>query len=192
MKYPAVFLDRDGTIIEEVGYLDSLDKVELLPGIPEALSALRAGGFKLFVITNQSGVARGLFDETFVHETHEFLSRKLKEFGCSVDGFYFCPHHPTEGRGRYRIQCNCRKPKPGMILQAVKEHNLDLSQCWMVGDKMSDIMAGKNVGIKTVLVLTGYGQKAMNELVEEGYLDVPIAKDMKEVVQIILESKKLK
>jgi len=192
MKYPAVFLDRDGTIIEEVDYLDSLDKVELLPGIPEALFALRAGGFKLFVVTNQSGVARGLFDETFVHETHEFLSRKLKEFGCPVDGFYFCPHHPTEGRGRYRIQCSCRKPKPGMILQAIKEHNLDLSQCWMVGDKKSDIMAGKNAGIKTVLVLTGYGRKTMKELVEKGYLDIPIGKDMKEVAQIILESKKLK
>jgi len=189
MKQPAVFLDRDGTIIKEVDYLDSLDKVELLPGVPEALLSLRAGGFKLFVITNQSGVARGLFSETFVQRTHEFISYILGEQGCTIDGFYFCPHHPTEGKESYRRKCNCRKPEPGMVLRAASEHNVDLCRSWIIGDKKSDIMTAKSAGIKAVLVLTGYGRKTMAELLKAG-IEVPVCEDMSEAAKVILKEAK--
>lgn len=190
MKQPAVFLDRDGTIIKEVDYLDSLEKVELLPGVPEALSALRAGGFKLFVVTNQSGVARGYFTETFVQKTHEFISHILGKQGCEIDGFYFCPHHPTEGKESYRQKCNCRKPEPGMVLRAASEHDLDLRRSWIIGDKKSDIMSAKSVGIKAVLVLTGYGRETEAELVKAG-IKVPVCEDIQAAAKVILKESQL-
>jgi len=192
MKNPAVFLDRDGTVIKEVGYLNSLSKVELLPGVPKALAVLHDAGFKLFIVTNQSGVARGLFTESFVRETHELLFNMLKERGCFLDGFYYCPHHPTEGKPPYVGECNCRKPKPGMVLQAAYEHNLDLTRSWIIGDKKSDILTAKNIGMKAVLVLTGYGRAVAAELEKEGDVGVPVCRDMEEAAKIILRDTKYK
>lgn len=157
-KSKAVFLDRDGTINEEVGYLDSLEKLSLLPGAADAIRKLNEEKFKVIVVTNQSGVARGYFDEDFVRETHEAIQEKLRHGGASIDAFYYCPHHATEGRGEYLKACGCRKPEIGLLLQAAAEMNVDLARSYMVGDTLKDIRTGKNVPMKTVLVQTGHYQ----------------------------------
>ena len=154
----AVFLDRDGTINEEVGYLDRLDKLQLLPGVDEAVRLINRSGMKTVVVTNQSGIGRGLFDEAFVGEVHAEMSRMLGEVGAVIDGFYFCPHHPTEGIGGYRRSCSCRKPAPGMLLRAAAELAIDLSRSYMIGDMAKDVEAGQRAGAKGILVRTGYGK----------------------------------
>ena len=154
----AVFLDRDGTINEEVGYLDRLDKLRLLPGAGEAVRLINRNGMKAVVITNQSGIGRGLFDEAFVGEVHAEMSRMLGKAGAVIDGFYFCPHHPTEGIGGYRRSCSCRKPAPGMLLRAAAELAIDLSLSYMIGDTAKDVEAGQRAGAKGILVRTGYGK----------------------------------
>ena len=156
-KSIAVFMDRDGTINEEVGYLDRLDKLRLIPGAGEAVRLINRSGMKAVVVTNQSGIGRGLFDEEFVGEVHAEMSRMLGEAGAAIDGFYFCPHHPTEGIGRYRRACSCRKPAPGLLLQAAAELTIDLSRSYMIGDMPKDVEAGQRAGVKGILVRTGYG-----------------------------------
>ena len=160
----AVFLDRDGTINEEVGYLDRLEKLRLIPGAAEAIRLINESGMKTVVVTNQSGVARGFFTEAFVDEVHTHLREMLREEGASLDGFYFCPHHPTEGRGRYLRSCNCRKPSPGLLLRAAEELHLDPARSYMVGDTLKDIEAGARAGVQGILVRTGYGEEAAAEL----------------------------
>jgi histidinol-phosphate phosphatase family protein len=153
----AVFLDRDGTINEEVGYLDRPERLRLIPGAAEAIRLINASGMKAVVVTNQSGVARGIFDETVVGMVHARLRELLLAEGGVLDGIYFCPHHPTEGRGRYLLSCDCRKPAPGLLLRAAAELNLDPTRSYMVGDTLKDIEAGTRVGARGVLVRTGYG-----------------------------------
>jgi len=154
MGVPAVFLDRDGTINHDVGYLSSPGELELLPGSAEALRRLGEAGLKLIVVTNQSGIARGLIEEMRIADIHARLDEMLHEHGAGVDAYYYCPHHPEHGE---RVECDCRKPGPGMARTAAREHGIDLSRSYFVGDKYSDIMLGKNAGGRTVLVLTGYG-----------------------------------
>jgi len=156
----AVFLDRDGTINEEVGYLDRLEKLRLVPGAAEAIRLINRSGMKAVVVTNQSGVARGFFTEAFVDEVHSHLREMLQEEGASLDGFYFCPHHPTEGRGRYLRSCNCRKPSPGLLLRAIEELSLEPERSYMVGDTLKDIEAASRIGARGILVRTGYGAEA--------------------------------
>ena len=146
-KNIAVFLDRDGTINEEVGYLDSLDKLKIIPGAYEAIRLINESGMKAVVISNQAGVARGLFTEEFVKITHEHLQTALRQKGAYIDNFYYCPHHPTEGIEPYRQVCNCRKPAPGMLLQAAQDLNIDLTRSYLVGDRFSDMEAGKKIGV---------------------------------------------
>lgn len=153
----AVFLDRDGTINEEVGYLSRLDQLKLFPRSAAALHMLNQRGIPVIVVTNQSGVARGYFSEDFVHKVHAFLQEQLSIEKAYIDAFYYCPHHPTEGLGPYRQVCACRKPKAGMLLQAARDLHLDLSQSYMVGDMMKDVQAGRKAGTKGILVRTGYG-----------------------------------
>lgn len=157
-KNIAVFFDRDGTINEEVGYLDSLDKLKIIPGAYEAIRLINESGMKAVVISNQSGVARGLFTEDFVQLTNEHLQTALRQKGSYIDNFYYCPHHPTEGIGIYLQNCNCRKPAPGMLLQAAQDLNIDLTRSYFVGDTFRDMEAAKKAGVKGVLVKTGYGQ----------------------------------
>lgn len=159
-RWAAVFLDRDGTINEEVGYLDGPEKLKLLPGAAEAIRLVNASGMKAVVVTNQSGVARGIFDEVVVGAAHARLRELLLLEGGFLDGIYFCPHHPTEGRGRYLLSCDCRKPAPGLLLQAAAELNLDPAGSYMVGDTLKDIEAGERVGARGVLVRTGYGAES--------------------------------
>jgi D-glycero-D-manno-heptose 1,7-bisphosphate phosphatase len=163
-KWQAVFLDRDGTINEEVGYLDRMEKLQLIPGAAEAIRLINESGMKAVVITNQSGVARGVFDEAFVEKTHACLRDILREEGALIDAFYFCPHHPTEGRVEYLKICDCRKPAPGMLLRAAEELRIDPNHSYMVGDTLKDIEAGARAGAQGILVRTGYGEEAAAEL----------------------------
>jgi D-glycero-D-manno-heptose 1,7-bisphosphate phosphatase len=158
-RQAAVFLDRDGTINEEVGYLDHMGRLKLIPGASEAIRLINASGMKAVVVTNQSGVARELFKEATVESIHTRLREMLQREGAFIDGFYFCPHHPTAGRGGYLLTCDCRKPSPGMLLRAASELHLDLARSYMVGDTLNDIEAGQRAGARGVLVLTGYGTK---------------------------------
>jgi D-glycero-D-manno-heptose 1,7-bisphosphate phosphatase len=155
---PAVFLDRDGVIIDEVNYLSGPEQVRLIPGAAEAIARLNQRGIPVVVVTNQSGVARGLFPEEGVAAVHEYLSGLLAAAGAHVSRYYYCPHHPTAGRGAYGIDCLCRKPRPGMLLRAAAEMGLDLGRSFLVGDKRSDLEAGARAGARTILVRTGYGQ----------------------------------
>jgi histidinol-phosphate phosphatase family protein len=159
-RQAAVFFDRDGTINEEVGYLDRPEKLTLIPGAAEAIRLINASGMKAVVVTNQSGVARGLFDEVVVGAVHTRLRELLLMEGGFLDGIYFCPHHPTEGQGRYLLSCDCRKPSPGLLLKAAAELNLDPAGSYMVGDTLKDIEAGERVGARGVLVRTGYGAES--------------------------------
>jgi D-glycero-D-manno-heptose 1,7-bisphosphate phosphatase len=156
-KQRAVFLDRDGTINVEKDYLYKTEDFEFIPGAQEAIKKLKGAGFLVIVVSNQSGVARGFFDEDAVNQLHQHIQDELIDYGTSIDDFYFCPHHPDKGMGAYKLDCNCRKGKPGMLLQAALEHNLDLQHSFMVGDKLADIEAGKRAGCESLLVLTGYG-----------------------------------
>ena len=155
---PAVFLDRDGTVNVEVHYLSEPRQLELLPTVAETISTLNAQGIAVVVVTNQAGVARGYFPEHRLDEIHQRLKQILAEQNAKIDGVYYCPHHPTAGLGKYQKQCDCRKPMPGMLQQAARELNLDLSRSLMIGDRDSDLEAGANAGCLTALVRTGYGE----------------------------------
>jgi D-glycero-D-manno-heptose 1,7-bisphosphate phosphatase len=163
-RQAAVFLDRDGTINEEVGYLDRLEMLRLVPGAANAIRLINESGMKAVVVTNQSGVARGIFDEAFVDKVHAQLRHMLGEEGASLDGFYFCPHHPTEGRGSYLRSCDCRKPAPGLLLRAAAELSLDPERSYMIGDTVKDIEAAARIGARGILVRTGYGTEAADAL----------------------------
>ena len=154
-KAVAVFLDRDGTINEEVGYLDSLEKLRMIPEAFEAIRMINQSGMKAVVISNQSGVARGYFNEDFVETVHERIQALLKEHSAWIDRFYYCPHHPTEGTGAYRTACACRKPEAGMLLRASQEMGIDLARSYMVGDMPKDIEAAGKAGAKGILVQIG-------------------------------------
>ena len=156
---PAVFLDRDGTIIDDVGYLDRVDDVAIYPWSADALRLLRRGGFAIVVITNQSGVARGLYPESAVHDVHAHLAEAFGRGGAVVDGWYHCPHHADAVDPAYRLDCDCRKPKPGMLTRAAAELDLDLARSVVVGDRWSDVAAARAVGAAGVLVRTGVGAR---------------------------------
>jgi|SRR3954467_6701594 D-glycero-D-manno-heptose 1,7-bisphosphate phosphatase len=151
---PAVFLDRDGTLIKDVGYLSSIDDIEVFEFTRAALDILHAAGYLLVVVTNQSGVARGYLDEPELKSINDAVLRALDGL---FDAFYFCPHAPADN-------CSCRKPRSGMIDDAAKELNIDIANSWIVGDKKSDIETGFNSGLATALVLTGYGEDELRKL----------------------------
>ena len=157
-KNPAIFLDRDGTINEEMGYINHPDRFIVFPYVAESIRIFNSLGFVVVVVTNQSGIARGYFPESMVLELHERLLHMMKENGAKIDAIYYCPHHPVEGSGQYRQNCECRKPKPGMIVQAQKELNIDLQKSYMIGDRYKDVEFAKKVGVKSGMVMTGYGK----------------------------------
>ena len=153
-----MFLDRDGVLIEEVEYLARPEQIRLIPGAAAAVRRANRAGWRVVVVSNQSGVARGLFPESVLSDIHRTISARLfEEAGAVIDGFYYCPHHPTEGQGGYRMECECRKPKPGMLLRAAGELGIDLAESWMIGDRLTDLQAGAAAGCRTILVRTGYG-----------------------------------
>ena len=167
-KRRACFLDRDGVVNVEVSYLHEPEKTVLENGIVEALKAIHKAGFLAVVVTNQAGVARGKYPESDIAKVHEKLQELLSEHGEKIDAFYYCPHHPE-----HTGECSCRKPNPGMILQAAEEFDIDLAQSVMIGDRMSDVKAGINAGCKaSYLVRTGYG---LETLAKEPSPDCPVA-----------------
>lgn len=145
MNKKAVFIDRDGTINVNVHYLDDPDRFEMYPGVGEGLRRLQDNGFTLIVITNQSGIARGLFTEEQLSAIHERMEQELQAYGVKLDGLYYCPHHPDEG-------CDCRKPNTRLFEQAIREHDIDIHKSYMIGDKYLDVAAGKKIGVKTILI----------------------------------------
>jgi D-glycero-D-manno-heptose 1,7-bisphosphate phosphatase len=147
-----VFLDRDGTLIRDVGYLRRIDELEILPKVPEALRLLREQGFKLVVVTNQSAIARGWLSEAELAEIHATLGAELARSGARLDAIYYCPHHPAEGEGAYKRQCTCRKPDSGMIERAAAELGVDPSASYVVGDQQTDVELAQRIGATPVLI----------------------------------------
>jgi D-glycero-D-manno-heptose 1,7-bisphosphate phosphatase len=154
---PAVFLDRDGVVIEDSHYLGNAARVRLVSGVAETIAELNRVGWPVVIVSNQSGVARGLFPLESVGVVHNHLVELLRAAGARIDAFHFCPHHPEAEVPEFRIECECRKPKPGMLCRAAAELGLDLAASWMIGDRESDLEAGAAAGCRTVLVRTGYG-----------------------------------
>ena len=188
----AVFLDRDGTINEEVGYVNHIERFFLLPGVGQAIRLLNRHGWKTVVVTNQSGVARGYFPESLIHQVHQKMKKLLESEEAHLDGIYYCPHHPDIGVPPYRQKCRCRKPATGMIEEATNEFALDLSQSYMVGDRGVDIEFAHHIGAKAILVLTGYG-KGEWEYSGAQWKVKPdhVAQDLLEAVQWILQQEGL-
>ncbi len=156
MTQPAVFLDRDGVVIRDVDLLTRPEQVELFPETPAALRDLQAAGYRLVVVTNQSVVARGMCTEAEVGVVHDHIAARLRAEGVSIAGFYFCPHHPHANLPQYRVLCDCRKPRPGLLLQAARDLDLDLAASCLVGDKISDVAAGQRAGCRlSIYVQTG-------------------------------------
>lgn len=192
-KSTAIFLDRDGTINEEVGYLDHLDKLIIFEAAYDAIRLINQSSMKAIVITNQAGVAKGLFSEEFVQRTNKQLQDTLNKRKAVIDKFYYCPHHPTEGKGIYKQVCNCRKPAAGLLLQAAKEMNIDLTHSYLIGDKYRDIETIKKVGGKGILVKTGHGRNELQEVPPEkiNAQSRPdfVAEDILKAVEWILEDR---
>lgn len=157
-KRPAFFLDRDGTVAEEVGYMNHVTRFRLYPFAAEAIRKIREAGYAAVIITNQAGVARGYFPEELIQTVHDKMVRELSASGARLDGVYYCPHHPKVGEPPYRKKCNCRKPRPGMIEQAVRELDITLDGSVVVGDRYTEIQMAHDLGLKGALVLTGYGR----------------------------------
>ncbi|RMF61447.1 MAG: D-glycero-beta-D-manno-heptose 1,7-bisphosphate 7-phosphatase [Calditrichaeota bacterium] len=182
-KNRAVFLDRDGTLNEDVHFLDSVENLRLIPGAIEAVRIFNQLNMKVVVVSNQSGIARGYFDEDTVKEIHQAMAQRFLQSGARIDAFYYCPHHPEYGNPPYQQQCYCRKPNPGMLLSAAEELDIGFPSSYMVGDKLSDIETGKRVNLFTILVLTGKGSVEAKRMQSD--LTLPQA-DV--VVQDILEA----
>lgn len=156
----AVFLDRDGVITQDPPhYAHRIDQLKLIPHSAEAIRILNKNSPKVIVVSNQSGVARGYYPKKDTHEFNRALEKELKKKDAYLDAFYFCPHHPNAKIKAYRTECDCRKPKPGMLLKASQDLNIDLIQSFMVGDRLTDIIAGQKAGCKTIHVLTGVGRE---------------------------------
>jgi len=154
---PAAFLDRDGTIIEEVGYLDRPERLELFPWSSSAIRALNRAGVRVVMVSNQSGVARGFFDEAKVERIHDRLRVLLAAGGATIDAYYYCPHHPDGKVAEYARACDCRKPGPGLVDRAVRELGVDPRRSFTVGDRWIDVALARTVGARGILVRTGYG-----------------------------------
>ena len=154
----AVFIDRDGTLTEEVGYVNHPSRLRLLPRAAQAIRRLNEAGVAAVLATNQAGIARGYFSQDVLHAVNDALVSQLKDAGAHLDGIYVCSHHPHEGQPPFRADCDCRKPKPGLLVRAAAELGLDLRASTMVGDKPSDLVPARAVGARGVLVLTGYGR----------------------------------
>ena len=176
-----IFLDRDGTINIEKSYLHKWEDFEFEKNAIEGLKELKNLGYEFIVVTNQSGIGRGYYTEEDLVTLNNQMTEKLKAFGIEILECFYCPHHPEKGIGKYKVDCNCRKPNPGMLLEGIKKYNVDIENSFMIGDKKGDLEAGKKAGLKSILVLTGYGKK-IEEEVKENYL---IAKDLLEVVTIL-------
>jgi len=155
---PAILFDRDGTLAHEVGYVNHITRFSLYPFAAAAVRAANRAGFLAVVVTNQAGVARGYFPEPLVHEVHTRMRQEIEDSGARLDAIYYCPHHPGVGAPPYRLDCDCRKPRPGMARRAAAELGADLGRSWVVGDRHGDLELAWGVGARGALVTTGYGR----------------------------------
>jgi D-glycero-D-manno-heptose 1,7-bisphosphate phosphatase len=184
---PAVFMDRDGTVSHEVGYVNHLSRFRLYPWTVEAIRLLNRKGLAAVVVTNQAGVARGYFPESLILEVHASLRASVEAGGARLDGVYYCPHHPTVGEPPYRRDCDCRKPRPGLLRRAEAELGVDLKRSWVIGDRHSDMLVAWNVGARAALVKSGYGLGEHTYLAP-GWSRQPdlVAENLLEAVETIL------
>jgi D-glycero-D-manno-heptose 1,7-bisphosphate phosphatase len=183
---PAVFLDRDGTINVEAGYLSRPEDLRLINGSAAAIRRLNDAGFLVVVVSNQSGVARGYFGEEAVARVNEAMARRLKRRGAHLDAVYYCPHYPDGVVEQYRRECECRKPGPGMVRRAQEDLDIDVGRSYVVGDHRGDIKLAKNVGARSILVVTGHGAEEMDKLRGDGIEPDFVAKNLAEAVDRIL------
>jgi len=190
-RRPAIFMDRDGTLSHEVGYVNHLSRFQLFPWTVEAIRLINRSGFLAVVVTNQAGVARGYFPESLIHEVHASLQASIEEGGARLDGIYFCPHHPSLGAPPYRKDCDCRKPRSGLLKRAEEDLGIDLVASYVVGDRHGDLELAWKAGARAVLVQSGYGRGELQyhapswrrqpDIVAEHLLDA--------VLQILAESR---
>lgn len=190
MSRRAVFMDRDGTISEEIGYVNHPARYRVFPYSAEAVRLLNEAGWLAILVTNQAGVARGYFSEDLIGAVHDVLKMELEREGARLDAIYYCAHHPTVGEPPYRFDCDCRKPKPGLIRRAAEELEIDLMRSWMIGDRYSDIELARNAGVSSAFVLSGYGRGEW-EYQRDGWKHEPdlVAEDLLEAVRKIVDSK---
>jgi D-glycero-D-manno-heptose 1,7-bisphosphate phosphatase len=184
-KRKAIFLDKDGTLVPDIPYNVNTDLVEIDRKTIEGLKLLQKERFLLIVVSNQSGIAKGYFTETELENVWNRISALLQDHGLAIDAYYYCPHHPDSNLKRYAVACNCRKPRPGLILKAAEDFTIGLSQSWMAGDILHDMEAGKKAGCRTVLIDNGNETEwMMNEWRRPDF----IAKDLYEAARIIIDN----
>ena len=182
---PAIFLDRDGTMNEDVGYLSELSQLTLYPWTIDAVRLLNRAGYAVVVVTNQGGIGRKMIRPEFVGELHAAIAERLARGGAHVDGWYHCPHHPAALIDELRVDCRCRKPEPGMVLDAVRDLALDPTRSWVIGDKWLDVQLGQRVGARGILVRTGWG-RLEEETRPEGQAVHAICDTLAEAVAVVL------
>ena len=191
MKKPAVFLDRDGTINEQMGYINHLSRFRVLPRVGDAIRLLNENGFLAIVLSNQSGVARGYFPIELVYDVHARLSQYLEERGARMDGIFFCPHYPNGSVAEYAQVCDCRKPKTGLIDQALNNFDIDISRSYMIGDRWTDLEFAERCNLTGILVKTGYGLGDLQYILPgKGIKPALIAEDLFDAVQWIVEKER--
>ena len=189
MKSPAVFLDRDGTINEQMGYINHLSRFVLLPGVAEAIRLLNGEGYLVIVVSNQSGVARGYFPLELVHRVHQLMDNRLSEEGARVDGIYFCPHYSRGKVAEYAVSCRCRKPGTGLIERACRDFPIDLTHSFMIGDRITDMEFAYRAGLRGILVKSGYGRGDLEHQVPKSpFRPAHVAEDLREAVQWIVRT----
>jgi histidinol-phosphate phosphatase family protein len=180
-----IFLDRDGTINQEVNFLSTPEELELIPGSAEAIQRANQLGFKVFIVTNQSGIARGLLTTDQLEKIHTTLLRMLNAKNAHVDGVYYCPHHPESGDSPLTTTCDCRKPNTGLIERACKEFSIDRRRSFVIGDRMADVQLGNNAGMSSIIVLTGYGKEEL-ELSRQANAHIDyVAGDLSDAMQYV-------
>ena len=192
MKRKAIFLDRDGVINENVKDMDSLEEFKLLPNVPKAIKKINDSGFLAIIVTNQPTISKGILKSEVLDKIHQKLNDELKKHDAHIDKIYVCPHHPEKGFPgeipELKFDCECRKPKPGLLLKAIKEYDIDSKNSWMIGDSKSDILAGITSNVKTIFI-PGKGSKSMHE---DKLRDIKAdfeKKDLLEAIEFILNNK---
>jgi D-glycero-D-manno-heptose 1,7-bisphosphate phosphatase len=185
MQLPCVFFDRDGTLNEDVGYLDRIERLVLYPECIDAVRLLNRAGYLIAVVTNQAGVAQGIYSEDTVRGIHHHIAARFEAGRARIDGFYYCPHLADAPVEAYRRECDCRKPRPGLVRQAERELGVDLARSFVVGDRWRDIEMGRAVGARTALVRTGYGRTEEAKPPEGLAADIVVDNVMQAVVWIL-------
>jgi D-glycero-D-manno-heptose 1,7-bisphosphate phosphatase len=183
----AIFLDRDGTLNVDVGYLHQLKDLELFPYTVDALRLLKRAGYELVIVTNQSGLAQGLIAPGFVELCHDEMRRRLQAGGADLDALYYCPHHPRGSVTSLAVECRCRKPSPGMIEDAVRDRGIDPAASWVIGDKWLDVNLGRNAGARSILVRTGWGAEQEEKRPARQMVDA-VCDNLMHAVSVILAS----